>query len=576
MSELARRSAGLMSLWRNPVFLRFFRSRLRLRKSIFWYLLTLIIATFVVTLVYILRTNSGVAPRDAARSLWLPLLIIQGIILMVKGTGSVSAGLIQDKIDETLDYQRLTPLTPLASLIGYLFGLPVLEYAMALLTVPHLTFVVIVGQVPLGAFVSVYSTFFVCVVLYHMTGIAAGMVMRKWIWGYLLSIFLVVTVNLILPTFVSQLGLKVFQYLSIWPVIGHKMLPLLVPPDVLASVTAQNPFFSMADAVPFFEWSLSPYAYTMLLQGALIATFGVMAHRRWKSSTRHTLSKPYALVFLCAFIVLVLGNLWPAITGQYLPFALFGEVDIDDVSEALAIALPLVYCLIVWWLCMILFAIVIPEHHSYVRGIRRAIKHGRTAARPWDDDSANLGFLSLFVVAAIAGFLVLYGSVAASGFLDFTREAGFGLWRLPLAFGLVLVSTLLLIQVVQLKPTMLVVLLLWLLPILVAVVLSAARQDVTTVQAIIASLSPMALLVMSGMAPLTAIAPQGMGDELNGLMTGVNTGLGFIAIQIVFLTVRWAALRRRFQAACARPSDSGMQENPWRETQAFSPESTAT
>jgi len=69
MSELATKIANLLSIWRNPVFLRFFRSRLRLRKSIFWYLLTLIIATFVVTLVFVLRTNSGVSPRDSCSQL---------------------------------------------------------------------------------------------------------------------------------------------------------------------------------------------------------------------------------------------------------------------------------------------------------------------------------------------------------------------------------------------------------------------------------------------------------------------------------------------------------------------------
>ena len=100
-------------IWRNPVFRRYRRSRLRLRKAVFWYLLTAIVTTFVVTLGYVISTNSGNFPETAARRLWIPLLIIQGIILMIKGTGAVSAGLIQDRIDATLDYQRLTPLTPL-------------------------------------------------------------------------------------------------------------------------------------------------------------------------------------------------------------------------------------------------------------------------------------------------------------------------------------------------------------------------------------------------------------------------------------------------------------------------------
>src|SRR5690606_34371382 len=134
--------------WRNPVYRRFFRSRLRFRRAITWYLLTLIVTTFVVSLTYTLQVNGSTAPEAAARNLWIPLLVIQGMILMIKGTGAVSAGLIQDRIDLTLDYQRLTPVSPLGNLVGYLFGLPVLEYAMFALTLPHLAFVVIIGNIP--------------------------------------------------------------------------------------------------------------------------------------------------------------------------------------------------------------------------------------------------------------------------------------------------------------------------------------------------------------------------------------------------------------------------------------------
>ena len=44
-------------IWRNPVFRRYRRSRLRLRKAVFWYLLTAIVTTFVVTLGYVISTK---------------------------------------------------------------------------------------------------------------------------------------------------------------------------------------------------------------------------------------------------------------------------------------------------------------------------------------------------------------------------------------------------------------------------------------------------------------------------------------------------------------------------------------
>lgn len=535
----------LPKLWDNPVFQRFSRSRLRLRKAVFWYLLTLIVTSFVVTLVYLIQTNSGVPERDAARGLWIPVLVIQGLILMIKGTGAVSAGLIQDRIDQTLDYQRLTPVTPLQNLVGYLFGLPVLEYTLVALTLPHLLFIVVVGEIPIAVLFTVYLAFFTCVVLYHVTAIATGMVMRRWIWGYLLSIFMVGLVNVVLPGLVSQFGLKFLQYLSVWPVIGQKVLPLIVSEP---GVATQNPFLQMADAVPFYNWTLSPFTFTLLLQGVLIATFSIMALRRWKSSDRHSLSKPYALALLCAFIVLLIGNVWVAITRQRMPFAIFGQTDLDQLEGVVAIGLPLVYCLIVWFLCFALFAMVIPSHHAYVRGLRRAMKLGR-ATRPWEDDSASISFMSLFPVVALLGLWVLYREAGASGFFDFLDQSGFSPWRLPAAFGLVVFYSALLLQAMQLKPTVMVILLVWFLPILVAIVSGAAMQSVESLQAVIASVSPLALVLMAGSLPIEHIAPAGASRQLSAMLTGVYTGLAFIAVQIVWLGLRWHRLRAGYHAA---------------------------
>lgn len=540
----------LLSIWRNPVFQRYRRSRLRVRKSIFWILATLIVATFAVSMNYIVARNFGSSPVDAARSEWLPLLIIQGLILMIKGTGSASAGLIQDKIDQTLDYQRVTPMTPLKNLVGYLFGLPVLEYAMFALTLPHLLFIVVVGALPLTTVSSVYLSFFVCVILYHMMGIAAGMVMRKWIWGYLLAIFLVVLVNVILPTFISLLGLRFFQYLSVWPVIGQKLLPVVFSAEALALEVGSNPFLSLSDAVYFFEWTLTPFVFTLMLQSTLILTFMIMALRRWTSSTRHSLGKPYALAFLSVFIILFLGNLWPAITGQFLPFTLFGANDIDRMSEVVAVGLPLVYCSIVWLLCLVLFSIVVPGHHAYVRGLRRAFKLGREAAQPWDDDSSSLSFMSVFIVVALAGLLMLLFEMTASGFFDDFAGRGSGFWRLIAAFGLVLIYTLLFLQVFELKPTVLSILLVWLLPVLVATVISAAMQDVALPQAVIASISPMALIYMTGLFPLRGVVPTGADDEFAVVLTGIYTGFTFITIQIAWLLARWRKLKGAYYALC--------------------------
>jgi hypothetical protein len=537
---------GILNLADNPVFHRYRRSQLRLKASLAWLLLTLIVTTFVTTLPYIIQTNIGAPEQAAARRLWIALLIIQGLILLLKGSARTASGIIQEKIDQTLDYQRLTPLSPLKNVVGYLAGLPILEYAMFALTLPHLAFIVIKGNIPLLTVISVYTSFFVCTIFYHMTALAVGMVMKRWILGYLLSIFAITLLNLVLAPLGSQLGLKFMQYLSVFPVIGEKVLPVVEGPNFVGGPGLGAVDF--AEPVPFFNLTLSPFLFTLLLQGSLIVTFATMAVRRWQKADKHSLSKLYALGVLGVFIVLVIGNTWPIISGQFLPFPIFGSVDLAARAEPIAIGLPLVYSVAILLLCCFLYTNTVPTHHDYVRGVRRARKLGRNAARPWDDDSANLAFMSLFTLMALAGFAVLFLEMQSAGFMRFLAGTGYVAWRLPLALALVLIYTLLLLQVLETRGAVLCVLLLWLVPILVAIVVSAAMERLTLFQAVVASLSPLATLVAAGLLPIAnAHLPASEGDELAKIVTGLYTGYGFLAAQIVLLGWRWQQLRKRLQ-----------------------------
>lgn len=540
-ASIARLAADTLLPWRNPAFRRFIRSRLRLRKAVFWYLLTLIVTTFVIALAYTLGTKARAPAEDVARGLWIPLLVIQGLILMVKGTGSVSAGLIQDRIDQTLDYQRLTPASPLRNLVGYLFGLPILEYAMFALTLPHLAFITVVGRIPAGTLLSVYCSFFVCAMLYHMTGITAGMVMRRWVAGYMLSTLLVLGVNAVLPSLVSQLGLSFFQYLSVWPVIGQEVLPLL---SSWQTGAGGDPFITRFNDVPFYGWRLSPFVFALLLQGTLILTFGVMAVRRWKSATRHSLSKPFALAFLTGFIVVLIGNVWPIVTRQAQPVSLFGAGNFDDLGEIIVTGLPLVYSYVVWMLCFVLFAIIVPSHDHVVRGMRRALKQGRAKVPTWDDDSASLRVYALFTAVAFIGLFVLLRAISAA---EFPLPNALPMWRSMLSLALVVFYTALLFQALGVRPAMLVVLLLWCLPVLIAIVLAARAGGLGHSHAIVAGLSPLALPFLSDMH--AGDVGTGGADALSPFIVGANTGFAAVVLQIILLALLW---RYRPQSSFAR------------------------
>jgi hypothetical protein len=303
-------------------------------------------------------------------------------------------------------------------------------------------------------------------------------------------------------------------------------------------------FFSFANPVPFFEWTLSPFVFTLLLQTGLIVTMATMAIRRWQKEDKHSLSKVYALGVLAAFLLLLIGNIWPVITRDFLPFPILGETDLDSLAVPISIVLPLMYTVLILVLCVFLFANTVPTHNAYVRGVRRAKKLNRRAAWPWEDDAANIPFMCLFVLLALTGFWVVYHQMSSANYLDFLEGTRYGAWRLPLAFALVLFNAFLLLQVLERRGTVLTCLLLWLLPVLIGVVSAAAMEQLTSLHTVLASLSPLATMLMAGVLPIEATIPFNPPDEFNALYTGSTVGLIFVAVQSGLLVLRWRQLRR--------------------------------
>jgi hypothetical protein len=196
-------------------------------------------------------------------------------------------------------------------------------------------------------------------------------------------------------------------------------------------------------------------------------------------------------------------------------------------------------------LCIFLFFNTIPTHHDYVRGVRRARKLGRKAARPWDDDSAHIAFMSLFVLVALAGFGILFFEMQSAGFMRFLQGTGFAAWRLPLVLALALFYTMVLLQALEDRGAVLTVLLVWLVPILVAIVSAAAMEDFTRFQSVVASLSPLATLLIAGILPIAEASSVTDMDEIATVLTGLHTGIAFLLAQIVLLGWRWHRLRLR-------------------------------
>jgi hypothetical protein len=396
-------------IWSNPVFRRYCRSRLRPQGLGVSLLVTVLIAGFIVAMVRAVGLQNQMDPSDAARSVIIPLLFLQGIILFVLGTAQAAGGMTAERDEGVIDYQRLIPMSPLSKVLGYLFGLPVREYVMFLITLPFTGWALWTGGVAWQVWLPLYAVVFTSALTYHFTGLLTGTVAKNRRWAFLASIGLVFCLYTAVPQ-MAKFGLVFFKYLTVTPVV-EESLPGLLPKTVGAAVESIQ---KLAPTVKFFGLDFSETVFTVFSQGGLILTFVVMLCRKWRRAESHLLGKTWATGFFIWIQTLLLGNALPLIdTGSLFPSRGFTRMvrmmnqRPPDPMEA--VAMSGIYGLVTLALIFILVAIVTPSTDSQLRGWRRARKQGDTSLSFFSD--AATGFWAA-IVMALAG---------AGGWFLFTR-----------------------------------------------------------------------------------------------------------------------------------------------------------
>ena len=398
-------------LWKNPIIQMQMNRRLRRKAVIIWGLITFIPCLFIFLNTYDAAhfvpyegdpEQEAVASEQAFKACFIPMLIAQAIILLFVGIGSVAGQLGEEKETGLLDYHRMTPMTPAAKIIGYLFGLPCREYLLFFITVPFSIVATVFGKLPIGKVLLLYAILICLTITYHLTAMVAGMLAKRPRRASWFARVMVLILYIFLPA-ASQAGLHVFGHITFIPTLFS-----LFKSELKDSVMFKDEdFASIWETVPFYYWELPPALFSFVVLGLMMTMFSFILLRKWKKDTYHPFTKKFAIGVSFIVQILIVGSFVPILAKDK------GLPNFHFISSDWTLAIvQYIHLLISLGICILLLHIITPIQHTLKNGLRRARK-GNLKKIPFNWDAAS-SFPScivfLLTVVLSYGYLTYVGT----------------------------------------------------------------------------------------------------------------------------------------------------------------------
>jgi len=480
--------APVYAIWRNPLFVKGRRQRLRWRSLATWALVVLTITSFIFLITFFPTFTRMRETELAARMTVIPLLVVQGVLLMLMGTGAIASGIASERDSGVFDYQRLTPMSPARKILGYLFGLPAREWLLFAMTLPFTLFSIVAGNISLVSMANIYLIFISSVLLYHLTGMTAGMVSSKPRLAAMLSQGMVLTLYLLLPL-LSNLGFTLFEYLTVRPVVKSMLGEMLIEMGQRSAG-----WLIQYGGVRFFTFELHPTVYSLMMQGLCIVAFLTAVHRRWRRHDANIFGRRFALGFVIGLQVVLIGTLWPQFTGERFSAELMREIAEEFGMAGTALLSVYVWAMLAAITAALLVHLTTPTVHGYRRGLRRAWKLGRSRLPLTHDNAPTLPMASGLAAVLVVGYLLTMQPVFG---LDEVFQQGPGLARASV-IPLMLVGMTIYLAAVRLRfgprGLFLTIFILWVIPLMAFAVMTATRDALRVPGYYIAAPSPAAQL----------------------------------------------------------------------------------
>ena len=524
-------SAYTSPFWarQNPIFVRCLRSRLRPNQALAYGAITVVIAGFIFAMVF-LAGGRVAGTAIVARTAIVPLLALQSFILLLLGTGSAATGVALERDLGMLDFHRMTPMSPTSKILGFLFGLPVREYFMFALTLPFMLAAFVLAEVSLFRVLELYVVFGSGVLLYHLTGMAAGMVTKRARRASWLAQAIVLILYFVLPQF-GHAGFTSFSYLTYMPTLRSLLAEEAGVGGWSIVAELQKAFGLGAEIdVPFFGLMLRASLYSLFIQGLASLSFFLIVRRKLKDEAAPSFGKTYAVALFAAVTTLLVGSVWPYWVGAVKKLSLFALAKGGGATFQPEAALLVFVVLIVVFGAFVL-SIVTPGEASFLRGIRRARRLKLQHAPPRADEAPGLWVALALAGICAAGYLSLVVYALRNGGAGLAGGTGIAEALVPATImGLTLVEVHGARARLEGKLFLVYVFGLWIVPLMVMAVLAAAA-GYSTPMGMLGSISPL-WSIQASVHPLFLAM---------GKSAGLPRGSWEVVIAAVVLRVGFAA-----------------------------------
>ena len=343
----------------NPMLVRHLRARLRRGQVVPW-----------LSVVLILCLAIGWAGQ--AFDLFLGgqalgmILGLEVLILAFIGSAQIGGAIAGARESGILDFHRVSPQPPSWLAIGVLLGAPAREYLLFAATAPFALAIAAASPAGVRVLLLLWMALLLTAWLLHATALLMALGVRK-------------------PkasNFGGMVGFIVLAFFLIQPIAG--------------GIWYASNLLREGASVSFFGRPLPWLLVFALNAGSVLGIFVLASARRMRSETAHAFAKAEAPACLAVLATLLIGDFW-------------------GYEGADALALVLIYALLI--VGCILAATVTPTRAEYVRGLHRALRHGRRRPGPWTDEGTNP-----WAIYLLSGVAFLAATIAWQGIVG--RDVG--------------------------------------------------------------------------------------------------------------------------------------------------------